>query len=599
MKSEVIVNGVAVDLSEDFSITIEKNSRIMQFDTIVDTWAYNLSFPRTETNEAIFEYAERFEKNWHGWKEFSFKYFYNGRLLLNGKIKIKYRQRRYEGYAFGSFGSIASSQLSKNLQLLKFPLLTFENKALYSGDDPYCVFPMQNPYFYWERGKEIEVKNTAGETVKRSELYYRWMQEQYGIVNRYDTQQNKFIVPNGFVNALAVVSPYFFTWYIIERIFANYSVNVTENILKTDDELKKACIFSSYDISGIDFTTTLLKDFEQLDFGNDIYIDQYILSKMFIKSVSDFKATDLLPDDWTVKDFILGIQNFLNVLLDFSDNSNEVKIVDREGIFSKPAIDLEAKLIALPELDPEISKRIVLKFGIDQNDFFWRDNYTELTDEQWERYKGEIANYAALEALTEKELGDVYYCTEELQYREYSLRSTDIGNGEIEEQLIWMPISRYGQPITFGDSDASELVIESKFGVVAKVPGSLGSKGYMLLIGNSKKYYDDPRPFLPRIMFYKGLVNGEPNGTPLTGNLHEMWQGEKGLYEKRWKNTIKALKDGVPGVAYFDFNEVDFQNLNLNQKFRIDEGEFLIVKTTTTFNLDSVGQTEAHIVKLT
>lgn len=244
MMAEAIVNGIAVDLSDDFSITIEKNSRITQFDVIVDTWAYNISFPRTETNEKAFEHAERFEKAWYGWQEFPFLFFWNGRLLLNGKIKLKYRTGKYEGFAFGSFGTMASSNLSKNLRSLTFPTFPFTNKAEYSGDDPYCVFPLQNPYFYWERGPEIEIKNSAGQTQKSWLLYYRWMQEQMGTVNRFDSNTNQFVVPVGLDNSLAVISPYLFTWYVMERIFSNFGINVIENVLKTDTELKKTCVFT-------------------------------------------------------------------------------------------------------------------------------------------------------------------------------------------------------------------------------------------------------------------------------------------------------------------------------------------------------------------
>ena len=104
MKAEEIINNIHVDLADDFSITIEKNSRLTQFKEMIDTWAYDLSFPRTETNETAFEHVERFEKKFISWQEYPFVFIFNGRLLLKGKIKAKYRSGKYEGYAFGKIG---------------------------------------------------------------------------------------------------------------------------------------------------------------------------------------------------------------------------------------------------------------------------------------------------------------------------------------------------------------------------------------------------------------------------------------------------------------------------------------------------------------
>ncbi len=596
MMTEAIVNRVALDLSDDFSITIEKNSRVLQFDTIVDTWAYNLSFPRTETNEAAFEHAERFEKRWPGWQEFPFLFYYNGRLLLNGKVKVKYRGGKYEGYAYGTFGTIASSDLAKNMRSLSFPDLSFTNKAEYSSEDPYCVFPLYNPYYYWRRGQEVEVQNTAGETVTTWLAYKKWLQTQGGKMNNFDEATSLFVLPDGGTNLLAVISPFMFFWYMFEQLFSNFGVEVKENALKTNDELKKSCMFTSYNIATVDVVQTIETIIAEVDFGEDVYTDIYSFEYIFGPAMTDFNPAKLLPEDWSVKDYLLGVQNLLNVMLDFSDKDATVKIIDREGIFSQPAESLQEKLVAPPELEPESAKRVVLKFGIDPNDVLWKDNYKELTAEQWKRYKGDQLNYAALAAVPTKKLGDIYYCTEEYQYREYQTYEVEVDNAgtmELHEQIDWVPLSMYGQPYTAGNADDSETIIESRFGVVS---GKAGTK--MLLTGNCEKYQDEVEPFVPRIMFYHGLVNGIPNGEQFAGNIEARWRGDKGLYEKRWKHTVQALKDGIPGVAYFDFDEVDFERLNLNKKFSVEEGEFLIEKSTTTFHLDRVGITEAQIVKL-
>lgn len=599
MLSEVIINNIHVDLSADFSITIEKNSRLLQFEEIVDAWAYNITFPRTELNEAAFEHAERFQKLWEGWQEYPFVFYYNGRLILSGKIKAKYRGGKYEGYAYGTFGAIAASYAGKMVKdVLNVDDLSFTNKAEYQPTEPYCLFPVFNFDFYKGRGIPAELEDTNGNPVQVETRARQFTFQHLGTQNRFDAGTNLFIQQSGDeTNKLAVISPFLFCNWLYKELMTTLEVSVVENVLATDTLLQRACFYTSMDITGTNITLSSAINIGQIQFGDLTYNGtDIILENLFYRSVpASFSANKLLPDEWTVKDYILGIQNLLNVIFDFSPYKNEVRIRDREALFVATAQDINDKLAEQPNLDPLDGRKIIIEYAKDGNDGIWNDYYDDISDEKWNRYLGEVASKSVLDAKTGMKVGDFYYVLDENQYREYRMEEIETAPGTFEEEMEWYPLSIYGHAYTLG-SGGEEIKIESKFGVISGWPNP---KGYMLLPGNSDLFTDDVKPFVPRVMFYQGLVSGVPRGDAMGGLVDNRWEGDNGLIAKRWENTLNAIKGGVPGVAYFNFDEVDVQTLDLNQKFRIEEGEFIIEKCTTTFFANHVGTTEADIMKLT
>ncbi|WP_299576701.1 hypothetical protein [uncultured Sunxiuqinia sp.] len=598
MLSEVIVNDIHVDLSADFSITIEKNSRLLQFEEIVDAWAYNISFPRTETNEAAFEHAERFQKRWEGWQEYPFQFYYNGRLILNGRIKAKYTGGKYEGYAYGTFGAIAAGYAGKMVKdVLNTGNLTYTNKAEYQPGEPYCLFPVYNFDFYKGRGLPAEGQDNNGDPVQIETRAKQFALKQIGTQNRFDSNTNLFIEQFGeTTNKLAVITPFLFCNWFYVQLMASLDVRVVENALNTDSLLQRACFYTSYDITEVNLTVKTTIEIDQIDFGDITYNGGSVkLENQYERSVpSSFSPNHLLPDEWTVKDYILGIQNLLNVIFDFSPYKNEVRIRDREALLVAKANDLNDKLAEQPKLEPVDGRKVTIEYAKDSNDGFWNDYYQDISAEKWSRYLGEVASKSALDAKTGMKVGDFYYVLGENQYREYRMEEIETGPDTFEEELEWYPLSIYGHAYSLG-SGGDEVKIESKFGVVSGWPDK---KGRLMLTGNSDLFADEVKPFVPRIMFYQGLVNSVPRGDAMGGLVDNRWEGDNGLIAKRWGNTLNAIKNGVPGVAYFNFDEVDVQTLDLNEKHRIDEGEFIIEKCTTTFFANHVGTTEADIVKL-
>lgn len=601
MLAEVIINNIHVDLSDDFSITVEKNSRLTQFEEIVDAWAYNISFPRTEKNEAAFEHAERFQKRWEGWQEYSFVFYYNGRLILNGKIKAKYRGGKYEGYAYGTFGTIAAGYAGKEVkEVLNVDDLTFINKAEYQPAEPYCLFPVMNPGFYDGRGLEAEVKDQDGNTVTIETRAAQFIQKELGKQNRFNSNTNSFVQPVGQANKLAVISPFLFCSYLYRSLMESLDVVVRESVFETDPLLQRACFYTSYDISEINLLESEVVEIRNMGLALYVFFtSKYYTERNYYRYVpASFSPAKLLPDEWTVKDYLLGIQNMLNVIFDFSAITNEVRIRDREAIFSGAARDLNDKLAEMPELEPDEERKLIIDFAKDDNDEIWRDFYTDIDDRKWEDYKGEAATTSGLANLTDMEIGDFYFVLDENQYREYRTEEIDIGPDEKEEVTDWYPLSIYGHPQTVGRG-SEEIKIESKFGVVSGWPNESGN---MKLPGNSDWFADNVYKFVPRVMFYQGLVNGEPRGDALGGLLDMQWKlltSTNDLYSVRWQNTAEAIQRGVPGMARFNFDEADFQALDLNEKHRIDQGEFIIEKCNTTFFANHMGVTEAQILKLT
>lgn len=598
MLSEVIINNIRVDLSADFSITIEKNSRLLQFEEIVDAWAYNITFPRTELNEAAFEHAERFQKLWEGWQEYPFVFYYNGRLILSGKIKAKYRGGKYEGYAFGTFGAIAASYAGKMVKdVLNTGDLTFTNKAEYQPTEPYCLFPVINFGFYDGRGIDSTADDQDGNAVDIETRAVQFTVSQFGTQNRFNSSTNQFIEQSGTTtNKLAVITPFLFCNWLYKELMTSLGVVIQENAFDTNTLLQRACFYTSYDITKVDLTISTTIEIRQMGLGALVYAaSAFIYETEYARSVpASFSPNKLLPNDWTVKDYILGIQNLLNVIFDFSPYKNEVRIRDREALFIATAQDINDKLAEQPNLDPLDSRKVSIEYAKDGDDGIWNEYYDDISEEKWNRYLGEVASKSVLDAKTGMDVGDFYYVLDENQYREYRMEEIETAPDTFEEELEWYPLSIYGHPFILGSGE--EVKIESKFGVLSGWPDS---KGRLILTGNSDLFDDDVKPFTPRIMFYQGLVGGVPKGDAMGGLVDNRWEGDNGLYKKRWENTLTAIQKGVPGVAYFNFDEVDVQTLDLNQKYRIEEGEFIIEKCTTTFFANHVGTTEADIMKIT
>ncbi len=83
-----------------------------------------------------------------------------------------------------------------------------------------------------------------------------------------------------------------------------------------------------------------------------------------------------------------------------------------------------------------------------------------------------------------------------------------------------------------------------------------------------------------------------------TGNLFHpqalFWEGENGLFEKRWKRFTRFWATRLPVEGEFDLplNVLYYVMSNITAKYRTMHGEFIIESVETEFGSNMVGKTK-------
>lgn len=596
-------NNIALNTTSDFSVQIEDQSPFTKFDNIKGAKAIGITLPANDHNRQQLRNPERFEKmgEINDRKFEGYVLRHHGQPLMSGTLIIEDTdEKSYSGWLRDLVGDLSERVKGKYINQTELGgEQTFENKSDYDPDtDDYCCPKIFNRHFWRDRGK-INGNNTKvvtdleGNQYKANDeignLTLQFLQNESYFVN--DPGETG-VVTSG-VNNAPVVSPFLFLWKAVEMIFWDNQIQVTDNFLKTDPDLKQLCIYHAWNICSQVFET-IEKDIEKHDYWGD---ENMFLTTQEITTITwtadKLKYKDLLPK-MGLGDFLLSLQNKLNVVFDFN-GIDEVRILDRETVLLADPFDLEPYATGIWKLGTRKDVCIKLESEQDSNDAAFNDNWQDLTDMR-EYIKDPVVLQSDLNALT-PELDEIRLVTGENRYYQYHWwtpeAAGDYGTVQQKDILDWEPISIKFQPYFFNDGDRDQEEIKSAFGTLRQ-----SDNGYPIVQqqGNSSAFKTQFTTFGPRLMFYLG---GDAASFE-NSNLSLDYDGENGLAAKRFRYTLPFLANALPGKRTFKLPASIFYYIRAQKAampFRTREGSFIIDSLRAVAERSTMIEAELSVLK--
>jgi hypothetical protein len=607
-----------------------------------------------EINRALLGNPDRFENYAKdNTREFeNFEVRYGGTLLIGGTLVVQNAgDETYKCWLRSDVGNLGKIHREKFIgDSYSFNQnKTFENKADYDPDtDPYGCPKIYNPDFFKEKGEKGYVtrwiKNPnymklvgkwkwwgfvlgrddreyivwdEVETEDFTEAFLQssgWMvndKNEDGTIRTPETESKaNFESITGSKSAeedgldVAVVSPMLFVNYVLKQLFKDAGFALGDNFLSDDADLKRLVLYHNFDITRFQFIPSLygwLDYYRERQLWYDAAIGQAVdIIKRDVNAPFVFK--DLLPQ-MKLKDFLLGLQNLLNVCFVPRPGRRIFDVIDREKILTDPAIDIDKYLTGKWRMDTKKNITLKLAWEHDNDDLIFKEGWTDI-DEYRDKEREPVDTWSDLENIEYPLMDEVRYVRETNTYAQYKMWNKEYENEEgetIQEKRIgWSLLTiafQHGYQ-NYGQDEEEEL--QTKFSTLSMNRNSI-TDGYGSLSvrqkGNIRTDVYAYESFSPRLLFYTG--NNE--GANETDNISLDWEKEEtGLLTSRWLNWSRfwTTRQQVECDAHFSPGMLDYVIRNITKKYRGLEGEFIIEKMETEIGTNYIGVTKIRGHKL-
>jgi len=589
---------------ENFSVKLKWVNPCCFMDTIPGDVGLGLEITVNEYTRAEFGNPHRFEKLNSGSNDRKFSDVairFSGVLLMRGTFIITgSNSKTYSGWLQSDVGVLGTKQRDKFITDMALPSgIEFENKPLYDPktDDYGCV-TVQNPLFWEGKGKSEEFPidytdefgNPAQTTVNKTYLTRKFETLQSGRINRLSFVD--FMVQTD--GEACVVSPYLSLNRTISEIFRlnGFFIDHAAYDALGDYDYFSLLIYNNYNIFKQTFTTGI----EESGYFDQILCEWVSLSIYEVKSVSweigPINYADLLPQI-AMKDFLLWIQNFLNIAFHFQNQN--IKVVNRNDIPDATPYSLNDYFLEPWSLGER--KDVKLKFITenDQDDELNSD-WHDLTDREAD-FGAPVEDITALLAIASPQLGELRLVTSlnkiyEYKWSVFDGTDADFSSTEIDV-LEWIFVSTGNQPFLYGNSEEIE---EIKTGCSTLQYNNDGALLYPVTlytkqIGNLSSSRSLWSNFSLRVIHYDRVS--------LDRNTLE-FAGENGLFARRWEKWARFWKSRLPVEASFmlPLNELVYVVANITQPYSTRHGKFIIEEIECDFQGAIMGTVKISGYKL-
>lgn len=612
-----LLNNKPFVLNLDTSVRITWLNPACMFDDFPGDVGMGVDIPVNETNRAMLGNPERFEKYTNTTaREFpNFEIRFGGILLLGGTLVITdASQENYNGWLRSNVGNLGKEHREKYIyDIDAFNTdVTFVNKANYDPlTDPYGCPIVMNPEFFRDKGRMIEVDITVPnpdyypgsgldqfipdkkETEALSEAFRRTASYIVNYLNPDNTVKTSTSESAGdqYESQLDVyvVSPMLFLNYVLETILKDAGFFLDDNFIKDHADLQKLILYNNYDITNFEFSTFTTPTDSQI-WPDNMMVRIGLPHKidLITRNYTDtFKYKNLLPKI-TLKDFILSIQNELNVCFHFK-HLGKVDVIDRETILTGDVIDISKYMLNNWEMGERKDLTLKFIFDHDDDDNVFKERWEDVDDRRPD--EGEpVDTWADLNLISNPAVGEMRYIKSENMYVQYAwtqLTTPDprAGTEKQEDVLGWEHLATNFQNGYYNKDKAEEEKIETNFSTLAATQDS-----YTYQRGNIKSMKFAYQNFTPRLMFYTGNNRAKFE----TANVSLDWEKETtGLLKTRYPKWARfwAHRQPVTGKAQLPLNVIDNIIRNITKKQRSNEGEFIVEKIETSFSIDKIGVT--------
>jgi len=577
---------------ESFSVKLKWVNPCCYMDSIPGDVGLGLEISVNEYTRAEFGNPERFEKLSSGsdskFPDVSVRF--SGALLMAGTLVITSANREtYSGWLQSELGVLGTKERDRKITDMDWKKdVTFENKLTYDPlTDHYATIELENKTFWDGHGAEAKepytyidadgITQNAETTINAHTMDFR--DNHYYLVNN---KTSGSVATSG---AGCVVSPFIFLKHAVTEAFRKNGFFVSDENNALDEANAKFVIYNNFNIFRQVITTTSETHWEWDPVGNG---GRYVTLKESTLSwiIDTFNYSDLLPAI-SFKEFILGIQNFLNIVFRFS-NDREVKVINRNEVPDAVPYDLSDYFLGHWSIGER--KDVTLKFipEPDSDDEMFSQDWHDLS-ERLEDFKDPVQTKTQLDAIIGT-VGDLRMVRSEnmiYEYKWYGYSILDQLLGEYQVEVAdWVKASRGPQPYFFGTAEEIEPV-ESTCSTLARDAGT--SKPVALQHGNlpgARSLWSD---FSLRLLDYGGHY-------PPTLD----YESETGLFETRWKKWATFWKNRLPVEGEFSMplNELYYVINNITQPYSTRHGKFLIEEMECDFEGDRMGTVKIKGYKL-
>lgn len=308
--------------------------------------------------------------------------------------------------------------------------------------------------------------------------------------------------------------------------------------------------------------------------------------------VKYFNYAALLPKS-SYKDFLLGIQNMLNVVFRFRSDG-KVDIIDRNEILSGTAIDLQQYQVGTWTIGER--SNLTLKFipEYDKDDARY-DQYFEDLSDRYTDYKDPVDTYDDLLLIASPEFGELRRVKNTGKIYEYKWKVVSnedpYGNGEQFDALGWEFVSTGPQPYVYGTGEKEEEIKSAFSALQQETYGVLGTFPFVNQKGNLLSMQSVWKDFTLRLITANPLSLGAQN---------DLYWEDDGLFKTRWRTWAQFWATRQPVEAEFQFplHILLYVTENITSKFRTNDGEFIIEEISTEFGLNMIGSTRIKGYKI-
>jgi len=619
------INNIPLALSTETSVRITWTNPACYFDSIPGDVGMGIDIPVNEINRMLLGNPERFEKYGSSTSREipGFEIRYGGYLLLAGTLIIQSASpTAYSGWLRSNVGNLGKEHREKYIyEIPAFDVpVSFVNKADYDPDTDHYGCPTYfNPDFFKDKGRKIKVPTQVPnpeysegngepafipdeietealtEAFRKSSLYRvnpTYPGGDAGPSGDIKTEVSTSVISTLETNLnVYVVSPMLFLNFVIKTLLADAKFYIAQDAIAASDDLKRLVIWNNFDITNIDYTidTQNTPIFTQ-DWANPgtVQSRSWVINYIVRHYNGMFKYRDLLPKI-KLKDFLLGIQNLLNLCFHFLPDG-KVNIIDRETIITSAPIDINSYMVNEWEIAEKKDVTLKFKFTHDNDDTYFAERWEDVDDRRPDE-KEPVATWDDIMAIQNPEIGEMRYIKSENIYAQYTWlqqKEQDVtsGNEIMTDALGWEHIASGFQNGFFNSNKNEVEEIETVFSTIT---GDQTVMSYHA--GNIQSMKLAYQNFTPRLFFYNGWNTAKFQ----TDTLALDWEKENiGLIAKRWPRWARFWCQRLPvtGEAALPLNMLDYVVRNITNKFRMRSGEFIIETLETEFSLNSIGTTK-------
>lgn len=631
----ITYNNRDIPLNEGFSLRLSWINPVCYFDNIMGDAGLGIDIPVNDYSRAYFGNPDRFEKYRATAASRKFENVeirFDGYLLMAGTLNITNATSEiYSGWLQSTVGVIGEQEQERFITDLAWKEgVDFDNKFLYTeGIDEYCPPEFKNGIWWEEKGATMELpKAYYDEDGKYNETKTTIGKLTWDHITNYLRYVNYNPLGLGVITSLkgAVVSPMLYLNYVIEEIFKIKKIFLVANAFKRVVDLTGMVVYNTWSIYKTNPVwveeTHEVYDMEYvpnppLTAGVDLpegdtnhfWIQEQTNTILDLQlTIAEFNYRDLLPHI-SLKDFIMGLQNYFNVAFWWRPDG-KIDIILREHVIDGKVWDIDSETyvtVATFDLNSYFTgawvvgeqKDVTLKFiqEYDTEDRMFGQEYHDLTDRR-DDFADAVDTKIELEAITTDDEGTLRLVRDENKIYEWKWTAQvfqDVNNRENQiDVLKWDFVSTGPQPYLYGTGDDQE---EIKTGLSTLM--QIDADTVALQKGNMVSTRSLWNEFSFRVGYADSITEKLTTAHPTSGATLN-WEGDNGIFKKRWETWSRFWSTRLPVEAEFDLplNVLYYVLNNITRKFRTEHGEFIIESMETEIGLNLIGKTRIKGYKL-